>query len=289
MPNIVYIDPINDRQIELDLAALVTLIKGSSITSMAHSDEFFELGLSDKFNLRVQAHNGETDILLFSTLNKDEIPPVRLLLLTEEELPTAATLEKRLHSLRQLYATTFLIESGREDEIAQAIQRNSETDLEELLHDEDRLLVKAASTGSFWITILTKTKAAFSTLSLIGPLFYDEGRQALLSRVRAGTELKWLEVKTKSNAITLQSVDGVIGLIQKIEKIKNPTLREQMHALLMDKVKETGRSDLFSLALPIPTLPSASQGGPSEKSAWPTVTGTALTSTSFPPPKTPEE
>jgi hypothetical protein len=89
MAHIFYIDPMNDRQIELDLAALVTLIKGSSITSMAHSDTFFELGLSDAFNLRVQADNGEADILLFSTLNKDELPPVRLQLITDEQIPTA--------------------------------------------------------------------------------------------------------------------------------------------------------------------------------------------------------
>jgi hypothetical protein len=195
MPNIFYIDPFDNRQIELDLADLVTLIKGSSITSMAHSDTFFELGLSDAFNLRVQADNREADILLFSTLNKDELPPVRLRLMAEEEIPTAATLEKRLHALRQLYAVAFLIESGRTDEVAQAIEQNSETDLEALLNEEDRLSVRAASVGSFWITLVIKTKAAFSTLSLIGPLFYDEGRQALLSRVRATTELKWLEVK----------------------------------------------------------------------------------------------
>jgi hypothetical protein len=139
MPSIFYIDPINDRRLELDLAALVTLIKGSSITSMAHSETFFELGLSDAFNLRIQADNAEADVLLFSTLNKDEIPPVRLQIMVDDQIPTAEALEKRIHSLRQLYATAFLIEAGRSDETAQALQQNPDIDLEALLKEEDRL------------------------------------------------------------------------------------------------------------------------------------------------------
>jgi hypothetical protein len=283
MPSIFYIDPMNDRQIELDLAALVTLIKGSSVTSMAHSDNFFELGLSDAFNLRIQAENGEADILLFSTLNKDEIPPVRLQLISDDQIPTAETLEKRIHSLRQLYATAFLIDAGRSDEIARALAENPNIDLETLLEENDRLLVRSASTGSFWITLLTKTKAAFSTLSLIGPLFYDQGRQALLSRMRATTELKWLEVAQKSNDITLQGADRLIELIQKIEKIKNPTLREQMHELLMGKMQEIGRSDLSRLGLPTP--PSTFQAKAEGEAAPPAPTGTAIISTTFALPK----
>jgi hypothetical protein len=101
-------------------------------------------------------------------------------------------------------------------------------------------------------------------------LFYDEGRQALLSRVRATTELKWLDVKQKSNDITLQGADRLIEMIQKIE-IKNPTVREQMHELLMEKIRDVGRSELSLLALP--RLP------PQE-----TPTGTAITSLTLPKP-----
>ena len=54
MPTIRLIDPIRERQIELDFADLVALIKGSSVKSLANAEHFFELGLSDAFNLRVQ-------------------------------------------------------------------------------------------------------------------------------------------------------------------------------------------------------------------------------------------
>jgi hypothetical protein len=139
MPRIFIIDPSDDKRIELDFAALVTLIKGSSITSMAHSDKFFELGLSDAFNLRVQTDNAEADILLFSTLNKGELPPVRLNIMGDDKVPTAEALEKRIHSLlRQLYATAFLIDAGRSNDVAQALKQNPDTDLEaSLLKEED--------------------------------------------------------------------------------------------------------------------------------------------------------
>jgi hypothetical protein len=267
MPRILYIDPIDNQQIEIDLATLATLIKGSSITSVAHADLFFKLGLSDAFNLRIDTNNAKADVFLYSTLNEGQRPPVRLNIIADGDLPTAEAVEKRIHSLRQLYATAFLIDAGRADAVTQALEQNPDTDLEaSLLKEEDRLFITAASAGSFFITVLTKTKAAFSTLSLIVPLFYDQGRQALLSRLRATTELKWLEVKQKDNDITLQGVDRLIGMMQKIEKIKNPTLREQMYALLTDQIRELGRSDLLSL--PAPEKP----------------TGTAITSLGLPKP-----
>jgi len=43
MTRILYLDPINDKQVELDFSDLVSLIKGSSIKSMAISDEFLSL------------------------------------------------------------------------------------------------------------------------------------------------------------------------------------------------------------------------------------------------------
>jgi hypothetical protein len=99
---------------ELDFADLVTLIKGSSISSLAIADDFFELGLTDAFNLRIY---GQIGVELISTLNKGELPPVRLRILSDKEDATAQAVEKHIHALRQLHAATFLVNAGRANDI----------------------------------------------------------------------------------------------------------------------------------------------------------------------------
>jgi hypothetical protein len=223
MANINYVDPIEGTTGELDFADLVTLIKGASISSLAIADDFFELGLTDAFNLRIQ---GKTSISLISTLNKAELPPVRLQILKDGEVATAQAVEKRLHALRQLYAATFLVNAGRADEIAN-FKQPEWVDLEELLAENERLFVSAASEGSFWVTVVTKTIPAFKSLSNILPLFYSEGRTALLERIRAKTELKKLAVEQKRQDMAFERASKSIDLAQKVAEIKDPWVRQQ--------------------------------------------------------------
>ena len=116
-------------------------------------------------------------------------------LIPEGDAPTAVAVEQRIHSLRQLYATTFLVNAGRSEELGRALTSNPNADLESLLNEKDRLYISAASEGTFWLTVLTKTKVAFRSLTTIVPLFYVEGRQALLDRMRANTALKKIAVQ----------------------------------------------------------------------------------------------
>jgi hypothetical protein len=250
-PKIKFIDLINDTQQEdIDFGELVTLIKGSSIKSMAVADDFVELGLTDALNLRM---NGSPDILLMSALNKGERPPVRLQLIPEGETPTAKAVETRIHALRQLYATTFLINAGRAEEAARILGSNPQADLEELLKEKDRLFIIAASEGTFWLTVFTKTGAAFKNLTNIVPLFYEEGRQALLERVRATTAMKKLDVKQKEIKVASQLVE----LVQKVEKIKDPKLRDRVQEALSSNLSALGKQPL---SLPKPDAPPRRRG-----------------------------
>jgi len=54
---------------------------------------------------------------LISTLNKGELPPVRLRILSDKEDATAQAVEKHIHVLRQLHAATFLVNAGRANDI----------------------------------------------------------------------------------------------------------------------------------------------------------------------------
>jgi hypothetical protein len=167
MPNINYADPFTGRAVELDFADLDTLIKGASIKSSFIADDFFELVLTDAFKLRIQGQ--QLGIWLSSMLNQGDIPPVRLRILKDGEVATAQVIEKRLHALRQLYAATFLINAGRADEIANFKQPERE-DLEDLLAEDERLFVSAASEGSFDLTLVTKTILAFLSLKSLSTL-----------------------------------------------------------------------------------------------------------------------
>lgn len=240
-----YVDFINEKQADLDFADLVTIIKGSSIKSMAIADDYFELGLTDAFNLRI---NGSPDILLMSTLNKEETPPIRLQLLEHKDTPSAKTVEIRIHALRQLYATTFLINVGRSLDVFHALKKNPNSDLEELLDKQDRLFVTAAGEGSFWVTVLTRTKQAFKSLTYIVPLFYEEGRQALLERVRATTDLKKLDVNEKQ----IKIAKDFVGLAKELEKVKDPELRKMLNYKISESLSALGKQPI---SLPPPEEP----------------------------------
>jgi hypothetical protein len=244
-PKIKFVDFINGTQADIDFGELVTVIKGSSIKSMAVADDSFELGLSDAFNLRM---NGWPDILLMSTLNKGEPPPVRLQLIPEGETPTAKAVETRIHALRQLYAATFLMNAGRSEEAARMLESNPQADLEQLLNDEDCLFITAASEGSLWLTVVTKTGAAFKSLAYIVPLFCEEGRQALLERVRATTAIKKLDV----NRTEIKAACELVKLIRETEKIKNPKLRDNLLEAISSNLTALGKQPL---SLPKPDKP----------------------------------
>jgi hypothetical protein len=201
-------------QTKLDFGEFVSLVKGASITSLATADNFLEFGLSDGYILRIDSQN---NVNLFQYL---KILPVRINLITNDETPTAQLVELRLHALRQIYAINCLVNAGKEDDIANAFRTDSAFDLEDLIDTANKLFVISASPGSFWLTVTTRTMAALKNFGNIFPLFYDEGRQAVLERVRANTDLAKLDVDKKRSDIQIQRASGLIDLYIKIEKIK---------------------------------------------------------------------
>ena len=65
-------------------------------------------------------------------------------------------------------------------------------------------------------------------------LVYAEGRESLLKRSRATTELKMLDVKKKELELAVQRANALIALNGKVEKIKNTQLRELMRRTLLE-------------------------------------------------------
>jgi hypothetical protein len=69
---------------------------------------------------------------------------------------------------------------------------------------------------------------AWRSLSAVACLFYCEGRQALLERTKARTDLEKLAVKKTRMELEFQHSNNVVDLIQKVEKIKDPHLLAKM-------------------------------------------------------------
>jgi hypothetical protein len=236
MSNIFISYPRSGISREIDFATLISIIKGSSIVSLADSDQYIEFGLSENLLVRIEGIQGKLlSVSVVSTLNDDQIPPARIQIVAEGEEPTAGLVERRLHSLRQVYAIAFLLDAGREQELATVLRENQNFDLEELLRPDERLYLQAAGPGSWWLTVLTKAKGAgqraLNTLSFV----YSEGRELLLRRVRTQTE--FIELKTEEMRIKVEKQRGeaFIDLVNKAEKIKDPALRGSVKERLISE------------------------------------------------------
>ena len=180
------------------------------------------------------------------TLSQDQnFRPVRLSILGNKELPTAQLVESRLHSLRQIYAISFLIDAGRKIDISNA----TTDDLEDLIDPADRLFIVSAGQGSFWLEVTAKTAAGIKSLKNIVPLLLDEGRQAVLERAKANTELAKLEVKKKHLEIDTQKANAVIDIYNRVDEMKDPIVKELFKAKLTESIIASGNL--------IPILPSS--------------------------------
>lgn len=84
---------------------------------------------------------------------------------------------------------------------------------------------------------------ACQSLWAIACVFYRDGRQALLERARARTELEVLAVEQKRMEIDFQRANHVIDLFQKAEKINDPKLREKIRATFSSCGRANATSD----------------------------------------------
>ncbi len=216
----------------IELEEFDEIVKGTSILGVNATGSTLELLLSEHFRIRLQPDpGGNLQAVLISTLDELELPPLRFKLSVGETTPSAASVEHKIGMLRQAHALITISDSGREDELRNLWDSDPNADPEELLFPDDRLFFLAAAPGSLFLTVVTRTKAGFSAAASLLSLFYPEGRDALVRRVRAGTDLRELEVQAKR----LDVAEGLLDLLAKADRIKDPTTRERARRL-MDKV-----------------------------------------------------
>ena len=226
---------------EIDFADFIGVSKGLSITSAAASakgspgEDYLELGLSKTYNLRIEARGSELFVSLIPTINSDDFPPIRFEIISEGEIVTAELLESRLHHLRQLYALTFLLESGREEEVADLLQEQPSADIERSLVDEkNKLVIREATPGSLIITLVAASKKSYKSIISVCSLPFERGREAFLKNAEAKAELSRLEVRSKSLDINIKAANAIIDLEEKIDNIKNKSTRDLLRNRLRD-------------------------------------------------------
>ena len=75
--------------------------------------------------------------------------------------------------------------------------------------------------------------AVGQSLSNFVCVFTSEGRRILMQRAEATTELKKLEVLELEREIAIRQANATIDLIERLEAIKDPILREKLEATFL--------------------------------------------------------
>ncbi|BDA85452.1 hypothetical protein Sa4125_29940 [Aureimonas sp. SA4125] len=228
MTRFVISDPIGKVAVGVPFEAFLDIVRSSAIRSAATGDNFFEFGTSENVNVRFEATaDGDIQITMFSTLNKDDNPPLRLQIADGDEPVSAADVERRIRSLRQAYAIAYMVDARRTVELARVLEEEPDADIEETcLAPQERLYIGTLTPGSMWLTLLTKSKKAYSVARYGLALTFAEGRMAFLDRLKADTKLKQLDVEERENEIHRKRHAGAIDTVRNIEKIKDPVVKQ---------------------------------------------------------------
>jgi hypothetical protein len=129
---------------------VVEAIKGRSIVSLGEwkGENRFELGLSGSAMLRVFTSGTDIEINCISTQNPNE--PLASALLLGEMPGTVPVwqLEAKLRGLRTAFAIFYLLETSRQEELAEYLRHHPFGDIDRaLLAIEDRLQIESVPYG----------------------------------------------------------------------------------------------------------------------------------------------
>jgi hypothetical protein len=89
----------------------------------------------------------------------------------------------------------------------------------------------------FLLAMPTLCIRAWRSLLVVACVFYREGRQALLERAQARTDLEVLATEQKRMEMEFQRANHVVDLVQKVERIIDPQLRERASAAILSNCR----------------------------------------------------
>lgn len=195
---------------------------------------------SDGFALHIEPRIGTAALESHVLLIDYGIRRIPLVASSELSLP-AAEVERRIRSLRQLYATIVLIQAGKAREIPKEAEFDESFDIEaRLLGPEEHLGFESVGTGSFWVGLYSATQSGLRAIALIYSFFDKEVRQQLLRRLRAKTESEELDVRRKRFDLYMHETLTWIELQQKVARIKDESTRRRVITVIDRSLTQLG-------------------------------------------------
>jgi len=232
----------SDLQIrqEIPFEAFVDLFKGVAIRSAATGERFFELGLTNDFNMSfVGSGTGDLDVVIQSTVNRDDVGATPFFIAALGEELDSAEVERRLFAMRQLYTLYVLAQENMQDALAIIARRGGQVDYEQrLLPDDYRVRLVSIGPGSVVAIATALAKRGREHVRSFFASFYPEGRRALLDTARASADLKQLEVEKRRLELDVERGNALIDLATRIEQMPDnrvkKRLRQRLEASLDD-------------------------------------------------------
>ena len=130
-------------------------------------------------------------INLLSTQNIDENPSLVIDLGDMKQRVPISVIEKKLKGLRTLYAIFYLIYDNRHKELQSYLIKHPYGDIEQaLLNLDEQLFIESISYGSWVLTVWSKTKKAYKSITSVAGLVFDRGREAFLQKMEVDARLK---------------------------------------------------------------------------------------------------
>jgi|SRR5580700_770051 hypothetical protein len=174
----------NGNTIELDAKEIFLLLRESYIRSVYSSDKSISLKTSDHIEVRIESAAEPT--VTFKDYGAVDGPfPVNILGDAEQ---TAVEIEDRIHALRQLYATVYLVEAGRAKEITEEVEK-FDIDIEsKFLSEDEKLHLYNVTTGSFSALLGSLSELGSKVIDIILGAVLPGGKEQLFRQLRASTE-----------------------------------------------------------------------------------------------------
>lgn len=233
-----------------DFSQVVEAIKGRAIVSLGEweGESRFELGLSGSVMLRVLTSGTDIEINCVSTQNPNEPLASALLLGDMPGTVPVWQLEAKLRGLRTAFAIFYLLETSRQEELAEYLRHHPFGDIDRaLLATEDRLHIESVSYGSWVATVRTKARTALNALIAVATIVFPRTRDAFLKKIEAEASIKDTRARRDEVALARETFelrkDQTEYALNLAEKIGDDDARGILYRRLRHAVYELASGD----------------------------------------------